>query len=228
MKKVLIAVVVLLAVLAGVIASRPNTFTVSRSGTMAAPPEIAFAQIADFHKWDAWSPWSKMDPQMKVTYEGTPGTVGSSYAWKGNDDVGSGKMTITGLTPPSEVKINLEFQEPFPSTNETVFTLKPNGANTEVTWTMSGHNSFMSKAFGLFMDMDKMIGADFEKGLAAMKTVAEAEAKKAAEAKAAAEAAAAAAAQPATAEGDAAPGASPAAEGDSAAAPAQVADDTMK
>lgn len=173
MKKVLVVLVVVVIAVSGFIASRPDTFTVARSSTVAASPEVAYAQIADFHKWDAWSPWAHKDPSMKTTYGGAPGAVGSTYAWEGNDDVGSGKMTITEVKAPNELHIKLEFLKPFASTNTTVFTFKPNGANTDVSWTMTGNNNFVAKAFGVFMDMDKMVGGDFEKGLAGIKQVSE-------------------------------------------------------
>jgi hypothetical protein len=191
---VLAALLLIVLALAGFVATRPDTYKVERTRTLRAPLEVAFAQVVDFHKWEAWSPWAKLDPNMKTTHEGEAGAVGSSYSWQGNDKVGSGKMTLVEANPPGILKITVEFLEPFPSTSETVFTFKASAENaSDVTWVMNGNNNFIGKAFGLVMDMDKMIGADFEKGLAQLDTVAATEAKKIAEAKAAEEAAAAAA-----------------------------------
>lgn len=205
-KKLLIGLGVLLAVFLVVVATRPDTYTVSRSLEMAAPPAVVFAQVNDFHQWEAWSPWAKLDPNQKTTFGGAASGTGATYAWEGNDDVGAGKMTIVDSAADAKVKIDLEFLKPFPSRSDTTFSFEPAGTGTKATWTMEGHNNFMSKAFGLFMSMDSMIGKDFEKGLAQMKTVAEAAAKKqaddaAAAAKAAADAEAAAAAANAEADG---------------------------
>jgi hypothetical protein len=208
LKKILLGLAVVIVALAGFIATRPSTFSVQRSATMKASPDIAFALVNDFHQWDAWSPWEKLDPAMKKTHEGAAGT-GAKYSWSGNDDVGEGRMTIEESKPAELIRIKLEFLKPFESSSTTLFTFKPEGENVSVTWKMSGDNNFVGKAFSVFMDMDEMIGKDFEKGLASMKTLAEAEAtkraeearkvaeEKAAAEKAAAEAAAAAAAAPA-------------------------------
>jgi len=173
-KKIGAGLAALLVVLLLVVATRPSTYHVERSTTISAPAEAVFAQIVDFKKWDAWSPWSKLDPNMKVTYDGTQGTVGASYAWSGNDDVGTGKMTMLAIDPGKRVDIKLEFQAPWESAAKNGFTLEPLGKDTKVTWLMDGNNDFMGKAMSLVMDMDKMIGNDFEKGLAQMKKVAEA------------------------------------------------------
>ncbi len=157
-----------------VVAMQPEDFKVTRSATLNAPPAAVFEQVNDFRKWAAWSPWAKMDPNMKVTYSGAPSGVGSAYSWTGNDEVGEGKMTITKSQPSDHIAIDLEFIKPFAAKNVTEFTFKPNGEKTDVTWTMSAKNNFMMKAFCLVMDMDKMIGTDFEKGLTQLKTVAEA------------------------------------------------------
>jgi hypothetical protein len=172
-RKILIGVAVVIVLLLLVILTRPATYHVERSTAMAAPPENAFAQVNDFHAWPAWSPWEKLDPQMKKNFEGPPAGVGSKYAWAGNDQVGEGRMTIEKSEKPSTVGIKLEFLKPFESTSTTTFTFAPAAGGSKVTWAMDGENDFMGKAASLFMDMDKMIGADFEKGLAAMKTAAE-------------------------------------------------------
>lgn len=203
LKKILIGLIVVIGIFAAVVATRPDTFKVERAATINAPAEVVFAYVNDFHKWDEWSPWSKIDPNMKKTIEGAPAGVGATYYWNGNDDVGEGRQTITESKPNEMVGIKLEFLKPFASTSQVVFALKPEADKTTVTWTMNGNNDFMGKAFSMFMDMDAMIGKDFDKGLAQMKTIAEAEATKrladakAAADKAAADAAAAAAGQPA-------------------------------
>ena len=173
-KKILIGLAVVVVVLVVVIALQPSHYRVERSATMNAPATVVFAQVNDFHRWNAWSPWAKIDPAMKQTFEGAPAGTGAVYAWAGNKDVGEGRMTITDSHPSDLIKIKLEFIKPFAATNATDFTFKPQGDQTAVTWTMSGDNNFIGKAFSLFMNMDKMIGGDFEKGLAQMKSVAEA------------------------------------------------------
>lgn len=173
-KKVLGGVVALIVVLLIVVATRPNTYRVERSTTISAAPEVVYAQVADFHKWDAWMPWGKLDPNMKKTYEGTQGAVGSSYGWEGNSDVGSGKMTVLAVEPNKHLDIDLHFIKPFESSAKNGFVLEPAGKDTKVTWYMSGDHSFMSKFMCMFTSMDAIIGKDFDKGLADMKKVAEA------------------------------------------------------
>lgn len=192
MKKIIAVVIVLILAVVGLVASRPSAYKVERTHTVNAPAEVVFAQVSDFQKWAAWSPWAKLDPNMKVTHEGAAGAVGSTYAWEGNDQVGTGKMTLVEATPSTGIKIKLEFIKPFAATNETAFSFAPAENGTTATWTMNGNHNFVGKAFALFNDMDKAIGADFEKGLTALDAVASAEAKKIAEATAAAQAAAAA------------------------------------
>lgn len=207
LKKIGLAVLLAVVVLLAVIATRPDSFKVERSATIDAPADVVYSQVASFRKWEAWSPWAKLDPEQKSTYDGPDAAVGSSLAWSGNDKVGKGKMTISEAKPGEHLGIDLEFFEPWAAKNETDFHLTSAGDRTTITWTMTGHNDFMGKAMSMFMDVDQMIGSDFEKGLASMKTVAEEEAKKIAEAKKKAEeeAAAAAAAAAAPAEGAAAP-----------------------
>ena len=174
LKKILIIGVVAVTGMAVFINAQPAPFTVTRSATIAAPPATVFALVNDFHKWDAWSPWAKIDPAMKQTYEGAPAGVGAVSSWSGNSDVGAGRMTIADSKPNESIGLNLEFIKPFAATNTTTFTFKPDANGTAVNWTMTGNKNFMQKAFCLVMDMDKMVGADFEKGLAQMKSVAEA------------------------------------------------------
>jgi uncharacterized protein YndB with AHSA1/START domain len=172
-KKILLALAAALVVFLAFVATRPPTFHVERSITLAAPPERAFAQVNDFHAWAAWSPWDKLDPQMKRTFEGAPAGVGASYSWVGNKQVGEGRMTIEKSEPARLVSIKLEFIKPFEATNTATFAFAPDGAGTKVTWSMDGNNNFVGKLFSVFMDMDKMVGGDFERGLASMKTIAE-------------------------------------------------------
>ncbi|PYS32437.1 MAG: polyketide cyclase [Acidobacteria bacterium] len=174
---IVIVVVVLVAVIAILAALQPTHYRIERSATINAPASVVFAQVNDFHKWEAWSPWAKIDPAMKQAYEGTPSGTGAIYTWAGNNQVGEGRMTITESHPSDLIKIKLEFIKPWSATNATDFAFKPQGNQTAVTWTMEGDNNFMGKAFGLFMNMDKMVGGDFEKGLAQMKSVAETVAK---------------------------------------------------
>jgi len=160
---VLAGVVVLLLI---VISTRPNTFKVQRSAKIGAPPEVVFPYLNDFHKWLDWSPWEKIDPNLNRTFTGADNGTGAVYDWLGNKQVGQGRMTITDSKLNEHVIIKLEFIKPFPMTNKTTFKLTPVGGDaTNVDWIMEGNSNFMSKAFSLFMDFDKMIGKDFEKGL---------------------------------------------------------------
>ena len=127
----------------------------------------------DFHNWEAWNPWGKTDPAMKQTYEGAPAGPGAIYTWVGNKEVGEGRMTITESRPSDLIRIKLEFFKPFAATNIAEFTFKPEGNQTVVTWNMTGQNNFKAKAIHLFMNMDKMIGGQFDKGLAEMKSIVE-------------------------------------------------------
>ena len=157
-----------------VIIGQPDEFAVTRSVKMAAPPGKIFPNVNELRRWEAWSPWAKLDPNCKMTYDGPPAGIGASYAWAGNRKVGEGRLTIIESRPAELIRIKLEFLKPFKATNTAEFAIKPEGSQTGVTWSMFGKNNFMSKAFGLFMNCDKMVGGDFEKGLAAMKTIAEA------------------------------------------------------
>jgi len=172
-KKVLLFLLFVVVGFAGFVATRPGTFHIERSTTVSAPAATIQAEIDDFHRWAAWSPWEGLDPAMKKTIEGPASGVGATYHWVGNDKVGEGRMTVTGLEPAAKVDVRLEFMKPWKATNQTAFLLAPEGEGTRVTWTMDGTNDFMGKAMGVFMNMDKMIGADFEKGLASLKSVAE-------------------------------------------------------
>jgi uncharacterized protein YndB with AHSA1/START domain len=172
-RKILIGIAAVIVVLVVVVATQPSTFHIERSITIAAPPESAFAQVNDFHAWAAWSPWEKMDPQMKRTFEGAPSGTGAIYAWSGNDKVGEGRMTIEKSDKPAQIAIKLEFLKPWTATNTATFTFAPATGSTKVTWAMDGQNNFGAKAASLFMNMDKMVGDDFERGLTALKSIAE-------------------------------------------------------
>ena len=173
LKIILIALAVIVIVFVVIVALQPSEFHVARSTTISAPPAAVFAQVNDFHKWEAWNPWGKIDLAMKQAYDGAPAGIGAIYTWAGNNEVGEGKMTITESRPNESVKFKLEFLKPFAATNTAEFTFKPEGNQTVVTWSMAGHNNFMFKAVGLFMDCDKMIGGNFEQGLASMKSAVE-------------------------------------------------------
>jgi hypothetical protein len=152
----------------------PENFRIARSTTMAAAAPAVFAQVNDFHNWPAWNPWGKLDPAMKQTYAGAPAGAGAIYCWVGNGKVGEGRMTLTESRPSELVRIKLEFLKPFAATNTAEFTFKPESAGrTVVTWSMAGCNTFMGKAMSLVMDMDGMIGKNFDRGLADMKSVVE-------------------------------------------------------
>ncbi len=169
MKKKLGVVAAVLAVLVvglvGFASTKPDTYHVERSRTVATSPEAAYAVLSDFKRWDAWSPWSKLDPNQKVTQTGDAGTVGHSHEWAGNSDVGRGKMVISAVKAPEQIDIALSFYEPFASEARTRFLLAAEGDKTKITWAMDGDNNLMGKVMGLFMDMDTMIGKDFEAGL---------------------------------------------------------------
>jgi hypothetical protein len=175
LKKILIGVVVVIGILLVVIVTRPAEYSIERSTTIATPAAVPFGLVNDFHAWESWSPWEKRDPDMKRTYQGPESGEGARYSWTGNDDVGKGRMTIVSSRPSEAIDIELEFIEPFASTSKTAFRFVETDGSTTVTWSMSGENDFMGKAFSLFMDMDAMIGGDFEQGLASMKALAEAE-----------------------------------------------------
>ena len=174
---VLIAVVLIVGVLALIIALQPSHYEIERSTTINAPANIVYDQVNDFHKWEAWSPWAKLDPNMKQEYLGAPVGVGAIYKWAGNNQVGEGKMTITMSIPPNFTRIKLEFIKPFAAISYTDFNFTQQGDQTLVKWKMMGDNNFLGKAFSLVMNMDKTVGPDFERGLAQLKVVSESAAK---------------------------------------------------
>lgn len=168
---IVVAVIALILVIA---ATKPDSFQVVRRARVQASPDRVFPFINDFRHWPEWSPWEKLDPAMKKDLGGTDSGVGSSYAWEGNKKAGQGRMEITESQPPSRVVIDLDFIKPFKSQSVTEFELAPKDGATDVTWTMRGPASFMTKVMMVFMSMDKMVGRDFEEGLANLKRVAEA------------------------------------------------------
>ena len=171
--KILIAIALIVLIFVAIVAMQPASYRVTRTATISAAPAAVFEQVNDLHKWNAWSPWAKIDPDMKQTYEGPPTGVGASSSWSGNSKAGEGRMTITESHPSDLVKIRLDFVRPFPSTANSEFAFVPQGDQTTVTWAMSGEKNFMSKAFCMFVSMDKMVGGDFERGLTQLKFVSE-------------------------------------------------------
>jgi uncharacterized protein YndB with AHSA1/START domain len=150
-----------------------DTYTVERSITVAADPQRVYEQLIDFHKWVNWSPWEDLDPTQQRTYGGADSGPGAKYAWSGNRKVGRGSMEILDANATSDVRVAVNFEKPFKSENVTQFALRPEGSGTHVTWTMTGPQSTVTKLMGIFSSMDKMVGKDFEKGLARLKAVVE-------------------------------------------------------
>jgi uncharacterized protein YndB with AHSA1/START domain len=164
----LIAIVVVLLVVGLLIAAsrQPAIFRVARTLKMKASPEKIFGVLDDFHAWSNWSPWEKLDPQMKRTHSGAARGPGAVYAWEGNKKAGAGRMEITDVTPGRRVAIKLDFLKPWEAHNQVELTLEQAGESTNVTWAMSGPSPFMFRLMGMFMNLDRMIGKDFETGLA--------------------------------------------------------------
>ena len=176
LKTIGIIVVIIAVLVAGVLAyaaTKPDTFRVQRTLRINAPPETIFALINDFDRWRNWSPYEKKDPAMTRSRSGAPTGKGAVYAWEGNSQVGKGRMEIMEASPPSKVAIKLDFEKPFTAHNTAEFTIVPQGEATNVTWAMYGPNLYIGKVMSVFMNMDTMIGRDFEVGLANLKTLAE-------------------------------------------------------
>ena len=174
LKKLLIVLLVLTAIGAIIVARQPDDFRITRSATIGTPADRLFSEVNDFHKWDAWSPWAKLDPQVKNAFNGPESGVGAFFEWSGDSQVGQGNMTIVESRPAEYIKIRLEFIRPFSAVNTAEFTFKPVGDQTQITWSMFGTNNFVGKAIGLVMDCDKMVGDQFEKGLENLRKVASA------------------------------------------------------
>ena len=172
-KKILLGVVVVVVAVLAYAATKPDAFMVERSTTIKAPPEKIFALIDDFHNWSSWSPWDKLDPAMTRTHSGAASGKGAVYEWTGNSKVGTGRMEITDSSPTSRVGIKLDFLKPFEAHNVAEFTVAPVGDSTKVTWTMRGPSPYMAKVMSVFASMDRMVGGDFETGLANLKRTAE-------------------------------------------------------
>jgi hypothetical protein len=172
MTYIIVPAFVVIALL-GFVATRPSTFRYVRSATIKAKPEVIYGLPIDFREWAQWSPWEKLDPGMQRTHSGAPSGKGAAYAWEGNKKVGAGRMEIAEVASPTRVVIKLDFVRPFEAHNTTEFVLTPAAGATQVTWAMTGDNTFMGKLMGVFVNMDKLIGKDFETGLANLTAVAE-------------------------------------------------------
>ena len=172
---ILIGVVAIIVILLIVIAIQPADFRYARSATINAPAAVIFPHVNDFKKMDVWSPWLKFDPNVKIVHEGPPSGIGAIESWDGNKNVGAGRMTVIESRPNELIRLKLEFFRPFAATNTGEFTFEPESNRTHVTWAMTGRRNFMTKAMGLVMNFDKMIGGNFEKGLAELEKIAEAE-----------------------------------------------------
>lgn len=173
--KIALGLAAVIALLAVVIATRPAAFRVQRTAVIAAPAEVVYAEIQDLHRWNGWNPYEKADPTIRLTYGGAPAGVGSSYHYAGRK-IGEGRMTITALRPHERVGVRAEFIRPFAATNDIEFTLAPAPGGVAVTWAMTGRNGFLGKAIHLVVNMDRMVGGDFEAGLAELKRISEARA----------------------------------------------------
>ena len=169
-----IIVLVLIGIVLAVAASRPSEFTIQRTTRIKASPDRIFPNLVDFRRWAAWSPYEKLDPAMKKAVSGATTGTGSIYEWDGNSKVGQGRMEITDMSAPTNVTVKLDFMKPFVAHNTAKFTLVPSGDSTDVTWAMLGSSPFAIKVMGIFFDMDKMVGKDFERGLESLKAVSEA------------------------------------------------------
>jgi hypothetical protein len=165
-------IVLLVAALVGFAASRPDSFRIARSTVVAAPPEAIYPLIVDFRRWTSWSPYEALDADLVRSYGGAASGVGATYAWEGRK-AGAGRMEIIGETPPYLVSIRLEFTRPFKASNIAEFALRPDNGGTQVTWSMTGPQNFIAKTMGLFFNMDRMVGKDFETGLANIRKNAE-------------------------------------------------------
>jgi hypothetical protein len=152
---------------------QPSHFRYARSAKFKATPAAVFEQVNDFHKWDAWSPWAKIDPNAKVTFDGPASGKDAKFSWDGNSEVGAGSMTIVESKPGDVVRIQLEFLRPMADVCNVEMKVEPLGDETQLTWTMAGEKGFVAKMFGLFVDCEKMCGNDFEKGLANIKAIVE-------------------------------------------------------
>lgn len=173
LKKIVLGFLVLVAALLLFAATKPNSYAVSRSMTIKAPPEKLYAMVDSFPAWPQWSPYEKLDPAMKKTIGGAPSGVGATYAWEGNSSAGSGSMKIIRADAPRAIDIQLEFTKPMAGHDTASFTFTPKGDSTTVTWTVRGPNPYIAKLFTVFVSMDGMLGGQMMDGLMAMQKVAE-------------------------------------------------------
>jgi hypothetical protein len=177
MFEIIAIIAVILAVAVAIVlvlaATKPDTFRVQRTASIKAPAEKIFPLINDFRRWGGWSPWEYKDPAMKRTYSGAASGKGAVYAWDGNKNVGSGRMEILEASAPSKIVIKLDFIKPFEGHNTAEFTMMPRGEATDLTWVMDGPTPFLGKIVHVFINMDRMLGRDFETGLANLKNLAE-------------------------------------------------------
>lgn len=172
-KKILVVLALLIAGVLVAGAFRPDMMHVTRSATMAAPPSAVFGVVNDFRRWNDWSPWAKLDPEMKVTLEGPPTGVGAVYKWNGNNDVGEGSTTLVESVPDQKVGMKLAFVRPFPGESDVRFTFEPEGGGTKVTWAMDSPQPYPAKVVGMFIDCEKMCGDSFVEGLNNLKAIVE-------------------------------------------------------
>jgi uncharacterized protein YndB with AHSA1/START domain len=173
LKKILVVVALAIAAVLAYAATRPDSFRIERSASIKAPPEKVFAAINDFRRWTAWSPWEKLDPQLKRSYSGAGSGKGAAYAWEGDGKVGAGRMEVMESAAPSKIVIKLDFIKPFEGHNTAEFTLLPDSGGTRISWAMFGPSPYLSKVMGMFFSMDSMIGGYFEQGLANLKAISE-------------------------------------------------------
>ena len=173
LKTIALVIIVLVAGVLLFAATKPDTFRVQRAAQIKAPPEKVFALVNDFKSWTSWSPWEKKDPAMKRGFGPTSSGQGATYQWEGNGDVGKGSMEITQAVPPSKIELKLDFEKPFEAHNMVEFVLEPDAGGTRVTWSMQGPVPYFAKIIHVFFDMDKMVGGDFDTGLANLKAAAE-------------------------------------------------------
>lgn len=171
--KISIILATVLIVFSIIVATRPATFSITRTAIINAPKESVFPHVNDLQKWQAWSPWAKKDPTALTTYSGPTEGPGSAMTWVGNREVGEGTMTITESTPSERVELRLDFRKPFEATHQAVLSFSETGGQTTVQWTMTGKNGFLGKAISLVIDCDAMVGTDFENGLASLKSIVE-------------------------------------------------------
>jgi uncharacterized protein YndB with AHSA1/START domain len=173
LKRVVVGLLVVVAVFAVIVATQPNSILIVRSQVIAAPPEAVFEHVNNFRQWEAWSPWAKLDPEAKNSFSGPESGPGAVFTWSGNDKVGEGQMEIKDSQPPSQLTIQLDFVRPYEDHSTVIFDFQPVKPGTNVTWTMKGEHNLISKIMCLFMDLDAMVGPDFERGLTSLKTIVE-------------------------------------------------------